>query len=514
MAAKSKGKKTKYSPNLFPTTRIGPKGSSVTAREREGTGKAYLHWTQNGKARKKSLDVNLYNSHGQLDPEAQQAVNAGQRRVLDCLLAGTDPHPLAAAPAAPVAGKKLSGLTLNEAFALYCDTHGPVSEVSREQQKRYRRVHQAVLTLFGVTMLAKDLTLAELQRYSSWRRTAIRESSKDASVTGARQAEIEVSCIASVLRWLADSYGAPDVRPISARAIKKALRSLQEPARPRYADEEASAIEQALDGADPRLVLLVTIQHAQRAGQVLRMQRSRVSIDRDAAGNVTRVALDVLGKGNKGAGLYYLTPEAALTMVAALETGYLRDLEAEYQAAGIDFPIFPGGIGRLELGEAAPLGVTACLNRRTALAWFRAVEAKAGVKHIRKRAFHGFRRRALDVLLKNGATPAQLQAAGCWATIQIPMEIYRAGISDEDRRQAAALLAKDPRKEAAASAAEAPRAPTVEVSYPETDPDLAQVLKAKNLTDAEVGEVLELAEWAWVELNYRPHAYQACALTT
>ena len=21
-------------------------------------------------------------------------------------------------------------------------------------------------------------------------------------------------------------------------------------------------------------------------------------------------------------------------------------------------------------------------------------------------------------------------------------------------------------------------------------------------------------EWAWVELNYRPHAYQACALTT
>ena len=21
-------------------------------------------------------------------------------------------------------------------------------------------------------------------------------------------------------------------------------------------------------------------------------------------------------------------------------------------------------------------------------------------------------------------------------------------------------------------------------------------------------------EWAWVDLNYRPHAYQACALTT
>ena len=57
-------------------------------------------------------------------------------------------------------------------------------------------------------------------------------------------------------------------------------------------------------------------------------------------------------------------------------------------------------------------------------------------------------------------------------------------------------------------------APQIEVVYPETYPDLAQLLKAKNLTDLEVDEVLELAKWAWVELNYRPHAYQACALTT
>ncbi len=42
-----------------------------------------------------------------------------------------------------------------------------------------------------------------------------------------------------------------------------------------------------------------------------------------------------------------------------------------------------------------------------------------------------------------------------------------------------------------------------------TDPDLAQLLKAKNLTDAEVGEVRERTKWAWVELNYRPHAYEA-----
>ena len=514
MAAKSKGKKTKYSPNLFPTTRIGPKGCSVTAREREGTGKAYLHWTKSGKVRKKSLDVNLYNSHGQLDPEAQAKVNAEQRRVLDCLLAGTDPYPVKATMPASGPGQKRSGLTLDEAFSRYRDPYGPVAAVGREQQQRYRRVHQSVLILFGSAKLASDVTKANLQSYASWRQEAICAASKDPSVTGARQAEIEVSCIASVLQWLADSYGATDVRPISAEAIKETLRSAQEPARPRFTDDEVPRIEQALDGADPRLVLLITIQHAQRAGQVLRLKRSRVRLERGVAGNVTGVELDVLGKGKKEAEPYYLTPEAVLTMVAALESGYLRDLEAEYKATGADFPIFPGGIGRLEPGEAAPVGVEAFLNRRTALAWFIALETKAGVKHIRKRAFHGFRRRAVDVLLKNGATPAQIQAAGGWASIQIPMEIYSAGISDADRRQAAALLAKDPRKPVTAPAAEASPTPIVDLSYPETDPDLAQVLKEKNLTDAEVDEVLELAEWAWVELNYRPHAYQACALTT
>jgi hypothetical protein len=38
--------------------------------------------------------------------------------------------------------------------------------------------------------------------------------------------------------------------------------------------------------------------------------------------------------------------------------------------------------------------------------------------------------------------------------------------------------------------------------------ELGQALKAQNLTDAKVDEVLELGQWAWVELNYRPHAYQ------
>ena len=94
-------------------------------------------------------------------------------------------------------------------------------------------------------------------------------------------------------------------------------------------------------------------------------------------------------------------------------------------------------------------------------------------------------------VLSRGERRSKRQGVG--RAVKIPMEIYLAGISDQDRRQAAALLAKPPSRVPDAEApGERPARPIVDVSYPETDPDLAQLLKAKNLTDAEVEEVLEL----------------------
>ena len=119
-------------------------------------------------------------------------------------------------------------------------------------------------------------------------------------------------------------------------------------------------------------------------------------------------------------------------------------------------------------------------------AWFVELEVLAGVRHVDQRAFHGFRRRAVDILVKSGATRAQIQAAGNWASIQIPMDLYREGVTDLDRREAAAVLGKATSgKNAGTPAAERP---SVEVSYPEADPDLPQLLKDKGLTDAEIDE--------------------------
>ncbi len=50
-------------------------------------------------------------------------------------------------------------------------------------------------------------------------------------------------------------------------------------------------------------------------------------------------------------------------------------------------------------------------------------ELAAGVRHVHGRGFHGFRRRAVDVMVKHGATPSQIQAAGNWSSVQIPYEV-------------------------------------------------------------------------------------------
>ena len=56
--------------------------------------------------------------------------------------------------------------------------------------------------------------------------------------------------------------------------------------------------------------------------------------------------------------------------------------------------------------------------------------------------------------------------------------------------------------------------PEMEESYSESYTSLRKALNDKNLTGSEVDEVLALTEWAKEDLNLRPHAYQACALTT
>jgi hypothetical protein len=151
------------------------------------------------------------------------------------------------------------------------------------------------------------------------------------------------------------------------------------------------------------------------------------------------------------------------------------------------------------------------LDRSVARKMFRALETAAGIKHVPRRGFHGFRRLAVDQLLDQGAEPEVIKAGGNWSTIQVPMDLYRDQENRQARRQAAELLQ---RAKTTTGPTDQPSLPAINAVYTATYTDLAQALKGAHLTDVQVDEVLKVMQWAWVELNYRPHAYQACALTT
>ena len=89
------------------------------------------------------------------------------------------------------------------------------------------------------------------------------------------------------------------------------------------------------------------------------------------------------------------------------------------------------------------------------------------------------------------------------------MDVYREGIKDKHRTAAAKKLSRRHTKRFG----EGGNPPEMGALYPELYTVLAQALKDKNLSDAEIAEVLALTKWARAELNGRPHAYQACALT-
>ena len=505
-----------YSREQFREIPFGPRGHIVTAYERGRSGKAYLRYTWGGKIKKVALGVNIYTVDGQIDPNALATINNAQRQAVAALLAGEDPLQTrtAARQGEDRADPGNSKLTLERAFELYLGEGGPVNDVSREQRRRYERTRRHAVRFFG-GKLVSTLTVADLEAFATSRRRQIAEHGRRPSSGGVRQAEIEVVCLLAVFRWLATSYGATEVTLTRAPALLERLRSIRAPDQPRFSDEEVEAIEGVVAKADPRLGLLLTIQGAQRAGQLLRARRSAVTI-RPSEGNL-RAVLQIAGSKKKKGGRHFLTPSASLYLGAVLQSGYLSELEKTFAATGQDYYLFPGGIGNLPPGGVVGAGEHRAWDRTVALNSFKELEQLAGVKHVPKRGFHGFRRRAVDILVAMGASFAEIQAAGSWTTSQIPLEVYRSGVTDTDGQRAADLL-ETARSRSRSRESEQPQATPpgliVAADYPETSPDLAQLLKAKNLSDEEVAEVLELSQWAWVELNYRPHAYQACALTT
>lgn len=377
--------------------RVGFPPLVLTAFERSDRGDVvFVRWTDSRKSgrdrrSKRSLGLCVRDAEGALDPglvaEAELAVRAFYTR----LIAGKDPN----YPDAHT-------LTLAQGYALALDLSRGGLYSSDTQQRRH--VTSAGRT--AMQLLGRDTCWSELRNASIvglWRALAARY--RDTGAGGPRQAEVIVSSLYTVAQWLRDNEY---IEPNTCRPRSRWRRSFREDwvsiakvpiqlRRPRHSAEELRAIFVVLDSAlkvvDPRIGLAIELGAELRVGQVLRVMRSAVILDRTKHAPHGRVV--ITGSGRKHGETVHLTARQRQEVDNAL-AGYLRHYEGAYGQGTIsDYPVFPGK--RLVRGTARVREHPKRLNRRTALDMFHDLERAAGITPQSGRGWYGLRRQATDL---------------------------------------------------------------------------------------------------------------------
>jgi hypothetical protein len=168
---------------------------------------------------------------------------------------------------------------------------------------------------------------------------------------------------------------------------------------PRHTPEEYAKIISALVDRsvpmDPRLRLALLMNAERRAGQVLHVLRSQVTMKESIP-----FSFEIPAKGTKR------TPDvcrfdeaAAATLAEAMQIGYLTEFEAAYQAGAIqDYWLFP--VGKLAKGRAkfSVEKVTGePWNERSLHDEFKQLELQCGIEPIEGRGHYGLKRAATDI---------------------------------------------------------------------------------------------------------------------
>lgn len=268
---------------------------------------------------------------------------------------------------------------------------------------------------------------------------------------GVRSAELALAELAAAARWLVrEGYLTSVTQP--APRWRAALRSHFTavtnlglgPARPRHNKEEAGKLYRAAldlsNACDPRVRLVMRLGLELRAGQVLRMRRSGLTLD--PIGAYGKGTVSVVGSGKKKGVTLDLTPEDRQAIDWALST-YLRELEKAFLCGKLpDYYLVPGrninakGVAPVrKLAELRPLG------RRRALALFRKLERIAKVKSVEGRGWYGLRRIGSDIVQRLTLDEAVRTGTGGWTGSRM-----REDYLDHDSPEVKAEIAKVRRK--------------------------------------------------------------------
>lgn len=351
-----------------------------------------------------------------------------------------------------------SRLTLREGLRLATDARRGKYKVDTPHRRELVRSMQHVIRILGERRTWESMRIADLSEVWTDRIHALQGRGR----TGLRSAEIVIRDLLAIAAWLREEEHIPPTACfVQGKAWKHRLRSdwvqlthadrEPTPERPRYTLAEFRAILIAAKQIEPRLAFLLELGAEQRGGQVCRCMRRDLTLESG------RLQVPTRGGKKKTTTLHLTTGQLAYTR-EVLSTGYLRELEALYQAGAIEnYPLFPGGYlkGSRESVHLAD-GTAGTVPRRNGKApskhalrmclergyctrkhatmaplsmarmrvLFRRAEKAAGVPYIKWRGLHGMRRGTVDEAKRLGISREGLQAHGGWADTQVPDRIY------------------------------------------------------------------------------------------
>lgn len=209
----------------------------------------------------------------------------------------------------------------------------------------------------------------------------------------------------------------------------------------RFTPAEAGLLLEHINDAevDPRLRLNISFGgDSLRAGQVRRAMRTH--LDLSPVGEFGLGRLKVLGRGKKMGSVVDLDKTTRDILNHEMSAGYLRDLEAAYQAGRIaDYALMPQG--RFVRGVTpvrADRKYLRPISKRGLLDFFHELESTAGVEHVPQRGWYGLRRLWSDLSPEHVKTARAREVMGGWARgSKVPDQVYRTKEDEAAIREAA-----------------------------------------------------------------------------
>ena len=331
-------------------------------------------------------------------------------------------------------------ITVSEAFRLFNDPDRGALPPSPSLRRAHLRAEVVWAKALGADTPWNRIQRADVERLM--RKYAERVSpvtGRGMIPTGLRYVEVLRACH----RWLESLEGFEDLRDPTKGFAFARWRRKHTPRRPRYSDDEATALLKVRHDVDPRFALFLALEDDSGArGKAVRgLWRSMVDAPLDQAPDPEQAPHGWLvfpALKGQAVVLHFLTAFERRELEVAF-AGYLRELEARWREDRVDYPLFPA-VRRESLTGGRPVRVEQSRAYRPVTAnapkdWLLEAERAAKVEHVDGRAYHGFRRRAADYLHEATDLKA-LTVAGGWSSQRTPELIYLDKARHADRARA------------------------------------------------------------------------------